>query len=122
MTQSSKIAIVTGAGSGIGKATALALLNAGWSVVLAGRRAANLEEVAAEAKAINPNFNVLAVPTDSSYALACHIDDKAAAAQGLQRLKDFQQAVENSFCCGASVDLLLLGGYDIYDGCIQHRS
>ena len=36
-------------------------------------------------------------------------DDKAAAAQGLQRLKDFQQAVENSFCCGASVDLLLLG-------------
>jgi len=36
-------------------------------------------------------------------------NDTAAAAQGLQRLKDFQQAVENSFCCGASVDLLLLG-------------
>ena len=36
-------------------------------------------------------------------------DDKAAAAQGLQRLEDFQQAVENSFCCGASVDLLLVG-------------
>jgi carboxysome shell carbonic anhydrase len=36
-------------------------------------------------------------------------DNKAAAAQGLQRLQDFQQAVENSFCCGASVDLLLLG-------------
>ncbi len=36
-------------------------------------------------------------------------DDKAAAAQGLQRLQDFQQAVENSFCCGASVDLLLIG-------------
>ena len=36
-------------------------------------------------------------------------DDKAAAAAGLQRLKDFQQAVENSFCCGASVDLLLVG-------------
>jgi carboxysome shell carbonic anhydrase len=36
-------------------------------------------------------------------------DDQAAAAQGLQRLKDFQQAVENSFCCGASVDLLLVG-------------
>jgi carboxysome shell carbonic anhydrase len=36
-------------------------------------------------------------------------DDQAAAAQGLQRLKDFQQAVENSFCCGASVDLLLIG-------------
>lgn len=36
-------------------------------------------------------------------------DDRAAAAAGLQRLQDFQQAVENSFCCGASVDLLLLG-------------
>ncbi len=36
-------------------------------------------------------------------------DDRAAAAQGLQRLRDFQQAVENSFCCGASVDLLLIG-------------
>ena len=64
MTQNSKIAIVTGAGSGIGKATALALLSAGWSVVLAGRRIANLEEVVAEAKALNPDFKVLAVPTD----------------------------------------------------------
>ena len=36
-------------------------------------------------------------------------DDAAAAACGLQRLSDFQEAVENSFCCGASVDLLLLG-------------
>ncbi len=36
-------------------------------------------------------------------------DDAAAAACGLSRLKDFQQAVENSFCCGASVDLLLVG-------------
>ena len=36
-------------------------------------------------------------------------NDQAAAAEGLQRLQDFQQAVENSFCCGASVDLLLIG-------------
>ena len=36
-------------------------------------------------------------------------DDASAAACGLQRLSDFQEAVENSFCCGASVDLLLLG-------------
>jgi carboxysome shell carbonic anhydrase len=36
-------------------------------------------------------------------------DDALAASCGLGRLKDFQQAVENSFCCGASVDLLLLG-------------
>ena len=36
-------------------------------------------------------------------------DDAAAAKAGLQRLLDFRQAVENSFCCGASVDLLLIG-------------
>jgi NAD(P)-dependent dehydrogenase (short-subunit alcohol dehydrogenase family) len=35
----SKIAVVTGAGSGVGRATSLALLGAGWSVALAGRRA-----------------------------------------------------------------------------------
>jgi NADP-dependent 3-hydroxy acid dehydrogenase YdfG len=35
---SNKIAIVTGAGSGIGKHAALALMRAGWTVALAGRR------------------------------------------------------------------------------------
>ena len=54
-----KVAVVTGAGSGIGKAVALALANAGYSVVLAGRRAALLNEVATQAGA-----NALAVPTD----------------------------------------------------------
>jgi NAD(P)-dependent dehydrogenase (short-subunit alcohol dehydrogenase family) len=41
-----KVALVTGAGSGIGRAVSLALLDAGWSVVLAGRRAGLLEETA----------------------------------------------------------------------------
>jgi NAD(P)-dependent dehydrogenase (short-subunit alcohol dehydrogenase family) len=41
-----KVAIVTGAGSGIGRAVSLALLGAGWAVVLAGRRTRNLEETA----------------------------------------------------------------------------
>lgn len=36
-------------------------------------------------------------------------DDALAAGCGQRRLQDFQQAVENSFCCGASVDLLLMG-------------
>ena len=36
-------------------------------------------------------------------------DDALAASCGLSRLQDFQQAVQNSFCCGASVDLLLMG-------------
>jgi NAD(P)-dependent dehydrogenase (short-subunit alcohol dehydrogenase family) len=45
----SKIAVVTGAGSGIGKAVALALANADYAVVLAGRRAQALAEVARQA-------------------------------------------------------------------------
>jgi Carboxysome Shell Carbonic Anhydrase. len=36
-------------------------------------------------------------------------DDSLAASSGLRRLLDFREAVENSFCCGASVDLLLIG-------------
>jgi len=44
-----KIALVTGAGSGIGRAASLALQSAGWSVALAGRRAAALEKTAAAA-------------------------------------------------------------------------
>jgi len=41
-----KVAIVTGAGSGIGRAVSLALVRAGWSVTLAGRRADVLQETA----------------------------------------------------------------------------
>jgi NAD(P)-dependent dehydrogenase (short-subunit alcohol dehydrogenase family) len=44
-----KVALVTGAGSGIGRAVALALAKAGYTVVLAGRRLAQLEQVAREA-------------------------------------------------------------------------
>jgi carboxysome shell carbonic anhydrase len=36
-------------------------------------------------------------------------DDVLAASCGLERLRHFREAVENSFCCGASVDLLLMG-------------
>jgi len=49
MATSGKIALVTGAGSGIGRAVSLALVAAGWSVVLAGRRRAPLDAVAADA-------------------------------------------------------------------------
>ena len=63
MTPNNKVAIVTGAGSGIGKAAALALLRDGYSVVLAGRRAEPLAEVAALAGVPQ---QTLAVPTDVS--------------------------------------------------------
>ncbi|PNG19411.1 SDR family oxidoreductase [Streptomyces cahuitamycinicus] len=48
------IAVVTGAGSGIGRAVAVELLRAGWSVALAGRRVETLEETAALARAATP--------------------------------------------------------------------
>ncbi len=54
-----KVAVVTGAGSGIGKASAIALAKAGFSVVLAGRRADALEAVAKEI-----GKDALAVATD----------------------------------------------------------
>ena len=55
-----KIAIVTGAGTGVGRAAALALMKAGYGVVLAGRRKDKLDEVAKE----GGNAKSLAVPTD----------------------------------------------------------
>jgi NAD(P)-dependent dehydrogenase (short-subunit alcohol dehydrogenase family) len=60
MVTSQKIALVTGAGSGIGRAAALALAKDGFAVVLAGRRKEALEETAKRAGAAR----TLVVPTD----------------------------------------------------------
>jgi NAD(P)-dependent dehydrogenase (short-subunit alcohol dehydrogenase family) len=57
-----RVAIITGAGTGIGRAVALALLAEGFSVALAGRRRAPLDE-AAKAGGV-PDARVLVVPTD----------------------------------------------------------
>jgi NAD(P)-dependent dehydrogenase (short-subunit alcohol dehydrogenase family) len=57
-----KIAVVTGAGSGIGRSVAVALMQEGYSVVLAGRRREPLETTAETAKA--HGVRALAVPTD----------------------------------------------------------
>jgi NAD(P)-dependent dehydrogenase (short-subunit alcohol dehydrogenase family) len=58
----SKVAIVTGAGTGIGRAVAIGLLEADYAVVLAGRRQALLEQAVLEAGAHGEH--ALVVPTD----------------------------------------------------------
>lgn len=62
MSNNDKIALITGAGSGIGKRCAIALLNAGYNVVLAGRRAEALDETISESGV--ESGRALAVPTD----------------------------------------------------------
>lgn len=59
MNQNGKVALVTGAGSGIGRAVSVTLNKAGYAVVLAGRRADELAKTAAEG-----DGRMLAVPTD----------------------------------------------------------
>jgi NAD(P)-dependent dehydrogenase (short-subunit alcohol dehydrogenase family) len=62
MSENGKVAIVTGAGSGIGKACAVALAGEGYAVALAGRRAEPLAEAAAAAE--DAGGRAIAVPTD----------------------------------------------------------
>jgi NAD(P)-dependent dehydrogenase (short-subunit alcohol dehydrogenase family) len=76
-TSTSKVVLVTGAGTGIGRAVALAFLKDGHQVVLAGRRAEPLQSVAKE----SGTDRALAVPTDvgnpeSVAALFAQIKDK----------------------------------------------
>jgi len=62
MSETNKVAVVTGAGSGIGRASSLALLAAGYKVALAGRRKDALEET--QAAAGENAAHALVVPTD----------------------------------------------------------
>ncbi len=62
MASQAKVAVITGGGSGIGRAVALALANDGYAVVVAGRREDPLRSIAAEAAATG--LRMLDVPTD----------------------------------------------------------
>jgi len=70
MNSNAKVAIVTGAGSGIGKQTTLAFLKEGYAVALAGRRKAPLETTAAEFG--STGSRALVVPTDVGDPAAVH--------------------------------------------------
>src|ERR1700722_4704304 len=78
MSSGPKIAMVTGAGSGIGKSVAIALARDGYAVVLAGRRKEPLEAAALEVK--RANSQALVVPTD--------VRDPASARQLFAKAKD----------------------------------
>jgi len=64
-----KNVVITGASSGIGRATALEMARRGANVVLAARRANRLEQVAAECRALG--VNAIVVPTDVANAAEC---------------------------------------------------
>ncbi len=66
-----RIALVTGAGSGIGRATALALLAEGWHVVLAGRRVEALRESVALAR--QPNGDLLEDIASCAFVMTCDV-------------------------------------------------
>ena len=70
MSGSKKVVMVTGAGSGIGRAAARALAREGFAVVLAGRRGQTLEETAAHCD--GPRESLLVVPTDVSDENSVH--------------------------------------------------
>ena len=73
-----KVAVVTGAGTGVGKAVSIALMREGYAAVLAGRRQDKLEETAQEGRAIGAK--TLVVPTD--------VSDPAAVKALFARTKD----------------------------------
>ncbi|WP_353234173.1 SDR family oxidoreductase [Diaphorobacter ruginosibacter] len=75
-----RVALVTGAGSGIGKAAALALLADGWRVVLTGRREAPLKETAAQSGAGERALAVVCDVTDPQSVR--HAFDAAVSAFG----------------------------------------
>ena len=76
MSNATKIAVVTGAGQGIGKACATGLLKAGWHTVFIGRRATLLDAAIAEAGA---------VPAEA-LALSCDVSDAAAVEETFAKI------------------------------------
>ena len=73
-----RVALISGAGSGIGRATALAFLEKGYFTVLSGRRIEALEETIAKAPQVN---------RQSALALACDVSDAGAVEALFARLK-----------------------------------
>ena len=74
----SKVALITGASSGIGRACAQALLNEGWQVVLVGRRA----------DALNETAQATGAHASQAWAYACDVSDEASVAKLFEAVRD----------------------------------
>ncbi len=100
-----KIALVTGAGSGIGRQTALALAHYGYTVALAGRNAASLEETAR-----------LAGAEARTLVAACDVTDAASVKQLFNRVRESFGRLDLLFNnAGVSAPGVLLEDLDVAD-------
>jgi NAD(P)-dependent dehydrogenase (short-subunit alcohol dehydrogenase family) len=99
-----RVALITGAGSGVGRATALALMAGGFEAVLVGRRQSTLDEVAAEATARNLSARV--IPAD--------VSDETAVQNLFARIEDVYGRLDLLFnnagtvLAGTPIDMLSL--------------
>jgi short-subunit dehydrogenase len=93
-----KTAWITGAGKGIGRAVALAYAGHGWRVAASARTAADLAQLAADAKAANLPGEILAFPHD--------VADPAAVAQAYREIKQ---------ACGSVDHVVLNAGTHIFN-------
>ncbi|MGH9716345.1 MAG: SDR family oxidoreductase [Candidatus Acidiferrales bacterium] len=94
-----KVAMVTGAGSGIGRAVSLALGREGYAMVLAGRRREPLENVASELK--RAGARSIAVPTDVSDPASV----RALFAKAIEAFRRLDVLFNNAGISGGTVEI-----------------